>query len=132
MTAGPSRVLVIENEPDFLPTYDRLLRRHGYDVVAATTRSAGLLALAREQPRLVICDLRLPDGDGLDVVRAARAMASPAPVMVVTGHASGETRRAALAAGAATFVAKPFAAATLLAQIRSVLAGPADPRPPEV
>ncbi len=132
MSAGPSRVLVIENEPDFLSTYDRLLRRHGYDVVAATTRSAGLLALARAEPRLVICDLRLPDGDGLDVVRAARAMSSPAPVMVVTGHASGETRRAALAAGAATFVAKPFSAATLLAQIRSVLAGPAVPRPPEV
>ena len=130
MTSGPTRVLVIENEPDFLPTYDRLLRRHGYDMVAATTRSAGLVALVSEQPGLVICDLRLPDGDGLDVVRAARAMASPAPVMVVTGHASGETRRAALAAGAVTFVAKPFAVSTLLAQIRSVLAQPAvSPRP---
>jgi two-component system repressor protein LuxO len=117
-------VLVIENEPDFLPTYDRLLRRHGYDVIVATTRSTALLALTREHPHLVICDLRLPDGDGLDVVRAAREMPEPMPVMVVTGHASGEIRRAALAAGAVSFMAKPFTAATLLAQIRSVLDGP--------
>jgi two-component system repressor protein LuxO len=125
-------VLVVENEPDYLPIYDRLLRRHGYDVVAATTRSAGLLGLVREQPNLVVCDLRLPDGDGLDVVRAARAMANPSPVMVVTGHASGETRRTALAAGAVTFIAKPFTAATLLTQIRLILDGPPVPPRQEV
>jgi DNA-binding response OmpR family regulator len=71
---------------------------------------------------LVISDLRLPDGDGLDVVRAAR-LASPVPVIVVTGYPSDETRRAALAAGATAFLAKPFAAAMLLAAIRSSVDG---------
>lgn len=124
MSSHPARVLVIDNEPDLLPAYERLLRRHGYEVVVATTRSAGLLALTLGRLQLVICDLGLPDGDGLDVVRAAAAVADPTPVMVVTGRASGETRRAALAAGAASFVAKPFTAATLLAQIRAVLDAP--------
>ena len=124
MISPVARVLVVESEPDLLPAYDRLLRRHGYEVVVATTRSAGLQALTCEHPQLVICDLRLPDGDGLDVVRAARAGADPTPVMVVTGHASGETRRAALAAGAVCFVAKPFTAAILLAQIRAALDRP--------
>jgi DNA-binding response OmpR family regulator len=117
------RVLVVDDETDFLVTYERLLRREGYEVVTATSRAAGLAALAGELPHLVISDLRLPDGDGLDVVRAARAARDPVPVIVITGYPSDETRRAALAAGATTFLAKPFAAAVLLAAIRSSMNG---------
>ena len=125
-----TRVLVVDNEPDLLPAYERLLRRYGYEVVVATTRSAGLRALTLGRQHLVICDLGLPDGDGLDVVRAAAATDVPTPVMVVTGRASREVRRAALAAGAVDFVAKPFTTATLLAQIRAVLDAPEHaPRP---
>ena len=117
------RVLVVDDEADFLATYERLLRRQGYEVLTATSRAAGLAALAGEPLHLVISDLRLPDGDGLDVVRAARDAREPAPVIVVTGYPSDETRRAALAAGATTLLAKPFAAAVLLASIRSIVDG---------
>jgi two-component system response regulator PrrA len=117
------RVLVVDDEADFLATYERLLRRQGYEVVTATSRATGLAALAGELPHLVISDLRLPDGDGLDVVRAARAARDPVPVIVITGYPSDETRRAALAAGATTFLAKPFAAAVLLAAISSSVDG---------
>jgi DNA-binding response OmpR family regulator len=117
------RVLVVDDEADFLATYERLLRRQGYDVLTAKSRAAGLAALAGEPLHLVISDLRLPDGDGLDVVRAARDAREPAPVLVVTGYPSDETRRAALAAGATTLLAKPFAAAVLLAAIRSIVDG---------
>jgi DNA-binding response OmpR family regulator len=117
------RVLVVDDETDFLATYERLLRREGYDVVTVTSRAAGLAALAGEPPHLVISDLRLPDGDGLDVVRAAHGARDPLPVIVVTGYPSAENRRAALAAGATTFVAKPFAAALLLAAVRSSVDG---------
>jgi DNA-binding response OmpR family regulator len=116
-------VLVVDDEADFLATYERLLRRQGYEVVTATSRATGLAALAGEPPHLVISDVRLPDGDGLDVVRAARGLPEPMPVIVVTGYPSDETRRAALAAGATTFLAKPFAAAVLLAAIRSSVDG---------
>ncbi len=117
------RVLVVDDETDFLATYERLLRREGFDVVTVTSRAAGLAALATETLQLVISDLRLPDGDGLDVVRAARGLGVPVPVIVVTGYPSDETRRAALAAGATTFLAKPFAAAVLLTMIRSSVDG---------
>jgi DNA-binding response OmpR family regulator len=119
----PRRVLVVDDEVDFITTYERLLRRQGYDVMTATSRAAGLAALAGEPPHLVISDLRLPDGDGLDVVRAARGARQPVPVIVVTGYPSDEVRRAALEAGATTFLAKPFAAAALLAAIRSSVDG---------
>jgi DNA-binding response OmpR family regulator len=115
------RVLVVDDEADFLATYERLLRRQGYRVVVATTRAAGVAAVASEHPDLVISDLRLSDGSGLDVVRAARSMPEPPSVIVITGYPSAETRHAALAAGATAFLAKPFAAAGLVAAIRSSL-----------
>lgn len=117
----PRRVLVVDDEADFLATYERLLRRQGHEVITATSRAAGLAALASERPHLVISDLRLPDGDGLDVVRAARGALDPPAVIVVTGYPSDEIRRAALAAGATAFLAKPFAAAVLLAAIQTGL-----------
>lgn len=61
----------------------------------------------------------MPDGDGLDVARAARGRTDPPAVIVVTGYPSEETRRAATAAGASAFFAKPFAAAALLEAVRA-------------
>ena len=126
--AEVKRVLVVDDEGDFLTSYERLLKRHGFHVIVATTRAEGVAALVRERPHLVVSDLRLPDGSGLDVVRAARSMPEPPSVIVVTGYPSAETRQAALAAGATAFLAKPFAAAGLLAAIRASLSdgvGPA-------
>jgi DNA-binding response OmpR family regulator len=124
-THGGRRVLVIEDEADFLATYERLLGRQGYEVITATSRAGGLAAVraatGEHRLDLVICDLRLSDGDGLDVVRAARGTADPPSVIVITGYPSEETRRAATAAGATAFFAKPFAAAALLAAVRSSL-----------
>jgi DNA-binding response OmpR family regulator len=119
------RVLVVDDETDFLATYERLLRRQGYQVAMAMSRVDGIAAVVRERPHLVISDLRLPDGDGLDVVRAARAVPDPPSVIVVTGYPSDQVRRAALEAGATVFLAKPFAAAGLLAAITASLSKPA-------
>ena len=115
------RVLVVDDEADFLATYERLLGRQGYEIITATSRAAGVAAVSGQRLDLVISDLRLPDGDGLDVVRAARGAPNPPPVIVVTGYPSDETRRAATAAGATGFFAKPFAAAALLAAVRAIL-----------
>jgi DNA-binding response OmpR family regulator len=115
-------VLVVDDEADLLATYDRLLRRQGHRTIAASTRQAALTALDDERPDLIIADLRLPDGDGLDVVRAARARRRPPPVIVVTGFSSEQSRRQALAAGASAYLGKPFSASALTALIRETLA----------
>ena len=112
-----NRILVIDHEPDLRISYDRLLRRQGYRVVAAGSRAEGL-RLVTERPRLVISDLRLPDGDGLDIIRAAKAIHPPVPVIVVTSFASAASRRAARASGAAAFLTKPFSASELLELVR--------------
>ena len=121
MTAA---VLIVDDEADFLATYDRLLRRQGYRTITAGSRQAALEALEGERPDLIIADVRLADGDGLDVVRAARACREPPPVIVVTGFASEQSRRQALAAGATAYLAKPFSTSALTALVREALAPP--------
>jgi len=114
-------VLVVDDEADLISTYERILRRAGYHVLTAGTRGAALAALGSQPLRLVVADIRLPDGDGLDVVRAARTTSTPPPVIVVTGYASKASRRDALDAGAAAYLAKPFSISQLMGAVESVL-----------
>jgi DNA-binding response OmpR family regulator len=113
-------VLVVDDELDFLTTYRRLLAREGYEVVTAASCEAARAALAEGSFAVAIVDMRLPDGDGLDIVRLASGLASPPRAIVVTGYASTEARAAALEAGAADFLSKPFSAATLAQRVRGL------------
>ena len=110
-------VLIVDDEVDLARTCERLLRRHGYDVVTATTRASALTALAAGTSWLVVCDVRLPDGSGLDVVRAARQQTPPARAIVMTGRPSETGRRAALDSGADEYMTKPFKNEELLANV---------------
>jgi two-component system, NtrC family, response regulator PilR len=114
-------ILVVDDEADLVASYERLLRRKGFRVVSAGSRGEGLVLVGREPLALVITDLRLPDGDGLDLVRAARRLPTPTPSMVVTGFASEASRTAAMAAGASAFLAKPFAASAFTSLVESML-----------
>ena len=122
----PNPILVVDDEADLVATYERLLRRQGYRVLSAGTCRAGLAVIQAEPLGLVIADLRLPDGDGLDIVRAARALSTPPPVLVATGLASRTARQAALAAGASAFLAKPFATEVFSRLVSELLLGGRD------
>ena len=126
MTAdGP--VLVVDDEADLISTYERLLRRKGYRVVAADTRGAGLAIVEREPLALLITDMRLPDGDGLELVRAVRRLPAAPPAIVITGFTSEASRTAALAAGATAYLAKPFGASAFVSLVQNTLAAPQQP-----
>lgn len=126
MTAhGP--ILVVDDEEDLISTYERLLRRKGYRVVTAGTRGAGLAIVEREPLALLITDMRLPDGDGLELVRAVRRLPDSTPAIVVTGFGSEASRAAALAAGATGYLAKPFGASAFVSLVQSTLAPPQQP-----
>jgi CheY-like chemotaxis protein len=113
-SGGTSSILAVDGEADLLATYERLLARQGYRVVPVGSRERGLYMIETTRPDLVITDIRLPDGDGLDIVRAARALAPPAPpIIIVTAYASAPAREASIAAGASAFLAKPFSAVEL-------------------
>jgi DNA-binding NtrC family response regulator len=110
-------VLVIEDEPDLAATCQRLLAHLGYRVLCATSRGEALALIEAEPLALVISDVRLPDGTGIDCVAAAREHDTPA--IVVTGFHSVAARRAAADAGAAGYLQKPFSASALASLVAS-------------
>jgi DNA-binding response OmpR family regulator len=121
MDASTRIVLAVDDETDLLVTYGRLLQRRGYGIVTASSRAEGLRALEEQSFALVIADVRLADGDGLDVVRAASGGARPTPAIVVAGFSSDAARKRALAAGAAAYLPKPFTVAALTSLIDQFL-----------
>jgi two-component system, OmpR family, KDP operon response regulator KdpE len=118
---GP--VLIIDDEVDLLRTYERIVRHVGYDAITTELGQTGLAIARSREVALVIVDLKLPDMDGIDLVRAIRAGSDPPPVIVVTGFASSAARRAALDAGAVGYLSKPFSILALAALMRDILGG---------
>ncbi len=119
-------ILVVDDEPDLATTCERLLRRRGWNVVTAGSRETALAALTRApRPVLAIVDRQLPDGDGLDILRAALAITTP--VIMVTGYGSATTRRLALDEGASGFLAKPYSASDLLELVRGIVGDASGP-----
>jgi two-component system response regulator PilR (NtrC family) len=120
--SGPV-LLVVDDEPDFLSMYRRLLGRDGFHVVTAATRAEALDALAAQRFHAIVTDVRLPDGTGLDIVRAARVGDRYTPSIVVSGVGDQQSRESAFAAGAIAFFAQPFEVAVLAARVRDAVRG---------
>ncbi len=121
--ARPVRVLVVDDEPDMLVNIARILRRGPYQCLMASNGREALAALDRERPSLVLTDLRMPDMNGLALLRAVKDRSPATPVVVFTAYATDATAREALAAGASGFLAKPFTGAQLLELVRASLGG---------
>jgi two-component system response regulator PilR (NtrC family) len=124
------QVLVVDDEPDIRELLELTLAKMGLDVVAV-----GSLAEARARLRdarfdLCLTDMRLPDGEGLDLVRHISGLAGDLPVAVITAHGSAENAVAALKAGAFDYVSKPVGLEQLRALVKSALSLPDQADPP--
>ena len=115
-----TRVLVVDDEPQFLRALATNLRGAGYDVETAATGAEALAAAGLRPPDAVILDLLLPDGSGIDVCRELRTW-SDAPIVLVSAVGEEEEKIKALDAGADDYVTKPFAIGELLARLRAAL-----------
>lgn len=115
----PVRVLVVDDEADLRSVVRRALEQEGHVVTTAMDLASARLALD-PLPELVVLDLTLPDGFGLELCRALRADAAPTPILVLTAQTDVERRVEALDAGADDFLAKPFAIAELRARVRAL------------
>jgi DNA-binding response OmpR family regulator len=116
-----TRILLVEDEAPIRIGLADALEGEGYAVTAVGDVRGALAALEAE-PDLVVLDRRLPDGEGLDVLRAARARPRAVGVIVVSARGLTEDRVAGLEDGADDYVTKPFHLRELLARVRAVLA----------
>ena len=121
LTPMAQRVLVVEDEEDIAFPLVRTLQREGYDVKWVDHGQKALGSLASEPADLVILDLGLPDFDGLEVCRRARAAGFAGAIMIVTARAGELDRVVGLDYGADDYLAKPFGLAELQARVRALL-----------
>lgn len=112
-------VLIVEDEHAIRRFVRIALEGEGYRVHEAETLRRGLLEAGTRKPDLIILDLGLPDGDGVDFIRDLRAW-SGMPVLVLSARVEEHDKVKALDAGADDYLIKPFGVAELLARVRAV------------
>jgi len=121
------RVLVVDDESDIRELLDMTLARMGLACDCAAGVVEAQHWLEDKQYSLCLTDMRMPDGDGLELVRHIEAKYPSLPVAVITAHGSTENAVAAFKAGAFDYLAKPVSLAQLRTLVKSALALPASP-----
>jgi DNA-binding response OmpR family regulator len=119
-----THILMIEDDTRLAEMVMSYLRQSGFSLAHAEDGASGLMELRRHPPDLVLLDLMLPDGDGLDVFRRLKALPAPladTPVIMLTAKGEPMDRVVGLEIGAEDYIAKPFEPRELLARIRVVL-----------
>ncbi|WP_170313273.1 response regulator transcription factor [Nocardioides gansuensis] len=111
------RVLLVEDDESIATSLRRGLARYGYEVDWVATAAEALQAAPSD---LVLLDLGLPDGDGLDVCRVLRSR-SDVPIIVVSARSDEADRVVGLELGADDYVSKPFGVREVIARIRAVM-----------
>ena len=114
------RVLLIEDDSRLAAMVSEYLGKAGFHVVHAETGARGLALHGREPADVVILDLMLPDGDGLDICRQMRAR-SDSPILMLTARGDPMDRVVGLEMGADDYLPKPFEPRELLARLRAIL-----------
>ena len=100
-------VLIVDDEPDIRELLEITLNRMDIQTCSADTVDRAKALLQQNQFDLCLTDMKLPDGDGLDLVDAIQSMANPIPVAVITAHGNMDTAILAMKKGAFDFVSKP-------------------------
>ena len=121
-TAAPVAV-VIEDEPQIRRFVRTALEAEGWQVHEADTAQRGLTEAGTRKPDLLVLDLGLPDGDGLELLRDLRCW-SAVPVIVLSARVGETDKIAALDAGADDYLTKPFGIGELMARVRANLRRP--------
>jgi two-component system OmpR family response regulator len=117
----PQRILVVDDERYLADLLGTALRYEGFAVAVAGTGRDALSLVRSFQPDLIVLDVMLPDGSGLDTCRRLRADGSEAPVVFLTARDATEDKIAGLTVGGDDYLTKPFSLDELIARIRAVL-----------
>jgi DNA-binding response OmpR family regulator len=118
----PSKsILVIEDDTHIARLVQMHLSDAGYDVCVVSTAAEGRVRASRDDPDLIILDLMLPDGDGLDVCRRLRENRDHTPILILTARDTEADRVLGLELGADDYLTKPFGVRELMARVKAIL-----------
>ena len=123
----PCRILLVEDHADTTLMMQRLLARRGYAVTVATTLAEAMQAVESRTFDLLLADLGLPDGSGLDLMRTVASRTPTLPAIALSGYGMPEDARKSLDAGFLAHIPKPVAIERLWAAIDRALASCAAP-----
>lgn len=121
MSANPPHILIVEDDDDTRFVYGVLLKMEGYVVTQVSSMSDGLGRALSTNYDLIIMDVRLPDGDGVDLCRQIRAFNKITPIMFVSAAAYKKDVERGMEAGAQAYVTKPAEADVLLDAVSHLL-----------
>lgn len=117
------KLLLVEDDLTLSKMLTTWLTKQGYDVATASTVRQARKSLDREEPDLVLSDLRLPDSDGTDLLEWKNQESKPCPLIIMTGYADIDSAVTAMKRGAKDYIAKPLQPDILLRKIEEALAG---------
>jgi two-component system, OmpR family, KDP operon response regulator KdpE len=120
MSEPRTHILIVEDEAEIRRFVRLTMEGEGYEVHEADGVRRGLIEAGTRRPDLVVLDLGLPDGDGIELIRDLRTW-SAVPVIVLSARSGEADKIAALDAGADDYLVKPFGAGELLARVRAQL-----------
>ncbi len=115
------KILLVEDSPSLAAVYQEYLRKISHKFLWADSLAKARELYDRHAPELVLLDLKLPDGDGLDLLNSLNSQGSPSAVIVITAHSSVDAAIEAMRLGAVDFIAKPFDAKRLLVTVQNTL-----------
>ena len=125
-TNRPNRVLIVDDEEPILRTISRDLSRSGHECITENGGAGAKKAIASATVPfdVIICDLMMPEVDGLDVLRFANAQPNPAPVIILTAYGTVQAAVEAMKLGAVDFLEKPTSPASIQAAIQMAVGKP--------
>ena len=103
-----ARILVVDDEKEICRILEKFLTAEGYRVVTVTNGQGAIRAMREERCDLIFLDLRLPDMNGIEVLRRIKKMDEKAVVNIMTGYGTMQTARAAMRLGAHDYITKPI------------------------
>ena len=119
--ATVAKILVIDDEPNVQTLLDMRLRQQGYDVLFADNGWKGLQLYRQEHPHVIVLDLKMPELDGVTVLREIRSVDLAQPVIIFTGDTAPETERQVRALGVSEFIVKGSSMKLLVDTLKGIL-----------
>jgi two-component system, NtrC family, response regulator PilR len=102
------RILIVDDEASIRDMLAFFFHKRGFEVLTASNFTEGQASALRSTPDLVLSDIKMPDGNGLDLLRKVKADSPKTPVIMITAHTSTPDAIEAMKAGAVDYIAKPF------------------------